>query len=197
MALARNNCRGLWTVEGFPATPESLLESSLRSGDGLPDPPQAMRDGPLRAMFLRVYFVQLRIATRHLDPGTGDLRLHEQGDDLVLLDFGRGRNLDFELLGDVEQLALRFLTELSRGEHRRHFNLRELVVMRRRMLPKVVAAPRTPAASACALLAHIVIKALFGVGAMFGLQKSISLLEPHTSSSQVEDEARLPARSDR
>ena len=125
------------------------------------------------------------------------MRLHEQGDDLVLLDFRRGRNLDFELLGDVEQLALRFLTELSRGEHRRHFDLRELVVMRRRMLPKLVAAPRTPAASACALLAHIVIEALFGVGAMFGLQKSISLLEPHTSSSQVEDEARLPAQSDR
>lgn len=51
------------------------------------------------------------------------------------------------------------------------------------MLPKVMPAPRTAtAASATLLWAQVVVEALFAVGTMFGLQKNISLLEPHTSS---------------
>jgi hypothetical protein len=43
------------------------------------------------------------------------------------------------------------------------------------MLSKMMPAARTATASAAALLAHIVIETLFGVGAMFCLQKRISL----------------------
>jgi hypothetical protein len=53
----------------------------------------------------------------------------------------------------------------------------------RGVLRKVMAPTRTSTASSAALLrAHIVVEALFGVGTMFGLQKNLSLLEPHTSS---------------
>ncbi|MBV8344018.1 MAG: hypothetical protein JO190_03365 [Candidatus Eremiobacteraeota bacterium] len=52
--------------------------------------------------------------------------------------------------------------------------MRKLLVIRRRMLPKVMPATRS-ATAAAARLAHIVIEALFYVGAMFRLQKSISL----------------------
>jgi hypothetical protein len=48
------------------------------------------------------------------------------------------------------------------------------------MLPKVMAASRTATAASATLLC--VVEALFAVGTMFGLQKNISLLEPHTSS---------------
>jgi hypothetical protein len=63
---------------------------------------------------------------------------------------------------------------LRGGEHRRRFDLRRLFVICSLVLPKMMTATRTATPSA-ARRAHIVVEALFGVGAMFGLQKSISL----------------------
>ena len=121
-------------------------------------------------------------SARHLDAGARDLRLHQQRDDLVFLDFRRRGDLDFEFLGDVEELRLGLLAELCRRKHRWNFYLRKLLVESGGMLPEVMAAARSAAASSATLLPHIVIVTLVVVGAMFGLQKSISLLEPHTSS---------------
>ena len=100
-------------------------------------------------------------AAGHLDAGARDLRLHEQRDDLVFLDFRRRWDLDFEFFGDLDQLVLRLLAELSRGLNRRHFDLRKLIVIDGRMLREVMPAARSPAASAAPLLgAHIVVGAV-------------------------------------
>ncbi len=51
------------------------------------------------------------------------------------------------------------------------------------MLPKLMPAARTATAPSTTLLwAQVVVEALLAVGTMFGLQKNISLSEPHTSS---------------
>jgi hypothetical protein len=67
---------------------------------------------------------------------------------------------------------------LGRGEHRRHFNLWKLIVINGRLLPEMTAARAAAAALAPLLRARIVVETMLGGGTMFGLQKTISLLEP-------------------
>ena len=131
-----------------------------------------------------------------LDTRAGDLRLHEDRDDLVLFYFCRSGDLDFQLFCDFEQLGLRLFRKLSCGKHRRHFDLRKLLVVRSGMLWKVPAA-RTSTPSAAPLLRPHVVETLFRVGAMFRLQKNISLVEPHTSGLDNRGRGEAASRSDR
>ena len=137
-------------------------------------------------------------AARHLDARARDLRLHEQSDDLVFLDFRRRGYLDFEFFGDLDQFVLRFLGQLSRGQHRRHFDLRNLIVISR----PGVAGSDGGGAYADGVLRRLaggayLVEAMLGVGTMFRLQKSISLLESLTSSfdDRGRGEAAIAVRS--
>jgi len=106
------------------------------------------------------------------------LRGQDLSDDLVLLDLRGRRDLDLEADGDLDQLALRLLVKIGGGQQRRTdgFGLRKIVML---MLVLGIVAKGLTAARATAAAS-----ALLPVvrRAMFGLQRSVSLVESDSSS---------------
>jgi len=106
------------------------------------------------------------------------LRGQDLRDDLVLLDLGRRRDLDLETDRDLDQLALRLLFEIGGGQQRRTdgLGLRKIVVLM--LVLGIVAKGLTAAraSAAASALLPVVIRA------MFGLQRSVSLVESDPSS---------------
>jgi hypothetical protein len=106
------------------------------------------------------------------------LRGQDLGDDLVFLDLRRRRYLDLETDGDLDQFALRLLFEIGGGQQRRTdgLGLRKIVMLM--LVLGIVAKGLTAARASAAASALLPVVRR----AMFGLQRSVSLVESDSSS---------------
>jgi len=106
------------------------------------------------------------------------LRGQDLGDDLVFLDLRGRRDLDLEADGDLDEFALRLLFKVGSGQQRRTdgFGLRKIVVLM--LVLGVVAKGLTAARATAAASARLPVI----IRAMFGLQRSVSLVESDSSS---------------
>jgi hypothetical protein len=111
------------------------------------------------------------------------LRGQDLRDDLVLLDLRGRRNLDLEADGDLDEFALGLLIQIGGGQQRRTdgFGLRKIFVLM--LVLGVVAKGLTVARATAAASALLPVR----IRAMFGLQRSVSLVESDPSSSHEYD----------